>query len=113
MKVNFDITKLATAKDKFIWITIQYILNILDRLKKLPDNNIDNNALLSDVPEINNEAFLLDILKMNINTLNNNLYIYDIDLLNFVDFDQLNYENKFIEFIKHVPVNMCDYDILA
>jgi hypothetical protein len=100
MNLNFDPEKLKSSKDKFIWITIKYILNILNILKQKKDENVT----------------LLDILRLNINTLGNYVYIDNNKLYNnhpYELFDVNEYEEYFLKFIKNIPINIDDDEFMC
>lgn len=100
MKLNFDPTKLNTSKDKFIWITIQYILSILEILKNQSSVEKDNQALL------------IEMLKINVSSLSNYISTFNSLLVIFMDFSLPEFENKFIRLVRCIPINMNDEELL-
>lgn len=102
MELNFNPEKLSNSKDKFIWITIKYILDILKLLKK----NINN-------------LILVDILKMNCKVLKKNIDNYDNLLDTIIELNIINekiietFTNIFIEMIKTIPINVNDDEFLC
>jgi hypothetical protein len=99
MELNFDPKIIKNANNKFIWITIQYILRIIKIMNKNPDNII-----------------LLDVLKMNMNTLKEKISNYDklldniLELENFINHID-GFTQIFLQMIKKIPIDI-DYDEL-
>ena len=92
MKLNFNPNRLENTKDRFIWTSISYILNILEILKK------------------NNNKTLLDVLSLNINSINKlstNKIIYIKE-----NFDINNFEEYFIKYIGTVKIDNSDLEFL-
>jgi hypothetical protein len=89
MILNFNPNKLENVHDRFIWTTISYILNILELLKK------------------KNDKILLDILSLNINSINK-IIINDKILLIKEDFNCYVYEKYFIKYISNVKIDNSD-----
>ena len=88
MKLNFNPNRLENTKDRFIWTSISYILNILEILKK------------------NNDKTLLDVLSLNINSINKlltNKIIYIKE-----NFDCYIFEEYFIKYIGNVKIDNSD-----
>jgi len=99
MELNFDPEIIKNSNNKFIWITIQYILRILKIIKKNPDNII-----------------LLDALKMNMNTLKGKISNYDKILDNILELENFinhidGFSQIFLQMIKEIPIDI-NYDEL-
>ena len=92
MKLNFNPTKLENTHDRFIWTTISYILNILELLKN------------------KNDKILLDILSLNINSINK-LSSNKIELIKD-NFNCDTFEKYFINYMNHVKIDSSDLEFL-
>jgi hypothetical protein len=95
--MNFNPEKLTNPKERFVWITINYILNILNKLENANTQEYD---------------ILLSVLNMNITTLKAHINCYDnrldkiLFLANFKKIDHDLFTDIFTLMIEKIPLHM-------
>lgn len=103
MELNFNPEKLENIKERFIWITIKYIYNILNKIH-LVDGNEYN--------------ILLSILALNISTLKSRINNYDyrldkiIFMAHYKKIDHQLFLDIFIEMTRKIPLHFTGDELL-
>ena len=99
MNLNFEPNNITNPKERFNWITVKYILNILTIIKKYN-------------PDDFKFVWLFDMLKYNILVLKKNI-IFDNNMLLLETNNIMEIENNIIENIKKIPITIDDDEFLC
>jgi hypothetical protein len=104
MSLNFDPTKLTSPKERFVWTTVQYIMNMI---------KINVNESFCGDSQYAKYSIFNQLFRHNLSVLKKNIPNYDPLLDEFIVIDeQSHYEfNKlFLKMVDKIPIS-CDDEI--